>query len=92
MNFRHEPFLLKPIGKDYLWGGSRLNDDFNLGIPLSPLAEAWVCSTHKDGTSQLLSTEEDLQKILKAHPKLLGTHSLATTKKQTRTSNPDKTN
>ena len=63
MTSQHEPFLLKPIGKDYLWGGSRLNDDF--GIPLSPLAEAWVCSTHPDGVSQVLSTGEDLQNLLK---------------------------
>lgn len=33
------PFLLKPAGKDYLWGGSRLNDDFAKDIDLSPLAE-----------------------------------------------------
>ena len=55
-----EPSLLKPIGKDYLWGGSRLNDGFQLNIPLSPLAEAWVCSTHPDGASRVLSTGEDL--------------------------------
>lgn len=39
------PFLLTPSSKDYLWGGSRLNDDFNLGLDSDPLAEAWVCST-----------------------------------------------
>ena len=33
-----EPFWLKPDGKDYLWGGSRLNDDFSKGIDMSPLA------------------------------------------------------
>lgn len=78
MTSQPEPFLLKPIGKDYLWGGSRLNDDFNLGIPLSPLAEAWVCSTHPDGISKVLST--DLRNLLKQNPEWLGTHSLATTK------------
>ena len=31
------PFLLRPVGKDYLWGGSRLNDDFSKGIDLYPL-------------------------------------------------------
>ena len=74
-----EPFLLKPIGKDYLWGGSRLNDDFHLNIPLSPLAEAWVCSTHPDGASKVLSTDEDLRNVLKRHPEWLGTHPLAIT-------------
>ena len=23
-----KPFLLRPAGKDYLWGGKRLNDEF----------------------------------------------------------------
>lgn len=75
-----EPFLLKPIGKDYLWGGSRLNDDFHLNIPLYPLAEAWVCSTHPDGASRVLSTGEDLRSALKRHPEWLGTHPLTITK------------
>lgn len=39
LHSRTEPFLLKPTGKDYLWGGSRLNDDFAKEIDLSPLAE-----------------------------------------------------
>ena len=34
---KHKPFLLTPASKDYLWGGSRLNDDFNKGIKASPL-------------------------------------------------------
>ena len=34
----NKPFLLKPAVKDYLWGGSRLNDDFNLGFDIDPFA------------------------------------------------------
>ena len=26
---RNKPFLLKPACKDYLWGGTRLRDDFS---------------------------------------------------------------
>ena len=74
-----QPLLLKPVGKDYLWGGSRLNDDFNLQLPFSPLAEAWVCSTHKDGVSTVSGTDEKLTDLLNKHPEWLGTHSLATT-------------
>ena len=74
-----QPFVLKPVGKDYLWGGSRLNDDFNFGLPLSPLAEAWVCSTHQDGISVIDSTGENLADLLHRHPEWLGTHALATT-------------
>ena len=32
----NEPILLRPSGKDYLWGGNRLNVDFGKVIPLSP--------------------------------------------------------
>lgn len=46
-----EPFFLKPAAKDYLWGGSRLNDDFSKNIDMSPLAETWECSTHPEGLS-----------------------------------------
>ena len=27
MEKRNEPLLLRPAGKDYLWGGKRLNDE-----------------------------------------------------------------
>lgn len=72
-----EPFLLKPDGKDYLWGGSRLNDDFSKGIDMSPLAETWECSTHPDGPSVVASgafAGQTLAAVLKAHPEYLGTH------------------
>ena len=45
------PFLLHPAAKDYLWGGTRLHDDFSKNIPFDTLAETWECSTHPDGVS-----------------------------------------
>lgn len=57
MSLNNKPFLLKPIGKDYLWGGKRLNDDFSKDVPMQPLAETWECSTHHDGTSIVDSGE-----------------------------------
>ena len=45
----NKPLLLRPSGKDYLWGGQRLNTEFEKGIEMSPLAETWECSTHPDG-------------------------------------------
>lgn len=47
----NKPFLLRPVPKDYLWGGTRLNDDFNKGFVVDPIAESWECSTHPDGVS-----------------------------------------
>ncbi len=75
--WKTEPFLLKPAGKDYLWGGTRLNDDFSKNIAMEPLAETWECSTHPDGPSIVASGQfkgETLTKVLKWHPEYLGTH------------------
>lgn len=71
------PFLLKPVGKDYLWGGNRLNDDFSKGIDMFPLAETWECSTHPEGPSIIASGRYKgllLKEVLRKHPEYLGTH------------------
>lgn len=70
------PILLRPSGKDYLWGGSRLNDDFEKAIDMNPLAETWECSTHPDGPSFAVGGKfegQSLAEILRAHPEYLGT-------------------
>ena len=69
--------LLKPTGKDYLWGGRRLNDEFEKNIEMSPLAETWECSTHPDGPSYVAGGEFDgmkLADVLRSHPEYLGSH------------------
>lgn len=74
---QNKPFLLRPSGKDYLWGGSRLNDEFVKNIDMSPLAETWECSTHPDGPSYVVGGEFDgstLAEVLKMHPEYLGSH------------------
>lgn len=71
------PFLLRPSGKDYLWGGQRLNDDYSKGIDLDPLAETWECSTHPDGPSTVASGTYkglELRRVLEIRPDFLGTH------------------
>lgn len=73
-----KPFLLKPAGKDYLWGGNRLNEEFGKNIEMSPLAETWECSTHPDGPSVIINGEfsgRTLAEALRLHPEFLGTHS-----------------
>ena len=72
---KNEPLLLRPAGKDYLWGGNRLNDDFEKNIRLSPLAETWECSTHPDGQSLVVGGTFDgrpLAEVLEANPDYLG--------------------
>ena len=75
MERRNEPLLLRPAGKDYLWGGKRLNDEYGKNIELSPLAETWECSTHPDGVSTVCCGTFDkmeLTAVIKAHPEYLG--------------------
>lgn len=77
MNWKNRPFLLAPAGKDYLWGGNRLNTDFHKNIDLEPLAETWECSTHPDGPSTVASGEYQglpLKQVLAMHPEYLGSH------------------
>lgn len=71
-----EPMLLKPVGKDYLWGGTRLKEEYNKDIDMTPLAETWECSTHPDGQSIVASGKfkgKTLAEVIKAHPEYLGT-------------------
>ena len=75
----NKPFLLRPSAKDYLWGGSRLNDDFNLNIDIEPFAEAWMCSTHPDGPAFIEGEGRTLSEVLSDHPEYLGSHPLEIT-------------
>ena len=72
------PFLLHPAFKDYLWGGTRLNDDFSKHLMSGAVAETWECSTHPDGVSVAASGEWNgtpLNEILRLHPEYLGEHA-----------------
>ena len=76
------PFLLSPAPKDYLWGGTRLHDEYGKALSCSPLAETWECSTHPDGQSLVASGDlagTKLGDLLSEQPDLLGTHSLLRT-------------
>ena len=69
-------FLLRPTGKDYIWGGTRLKTEFGKDfLPEEPLAESWECSVHPDGPSYVASGEDaglTLADLLAAHPEYLG--------------------
>lgn len=71
-----EPILLKPVGKDYLWGGNKLKTEYGKKIELRPLAETWECSAHPDGPSVVSSGKYKgltLDALLKKHPEYIGT-------------------
>ena len=70
-----EILKLQPCGKDYLWGGTRLRDEYGKKIDLTPLAETWECSVHPDGPSMIANGEfkgQTLAEVLKRHPEYLG--------------------
>lgn len=54
-----EILKLKPVFKDYIWGGTRLRDDFGYDCELDPVAEGWMLSCHKDGKSTVDGGEFD---------------------------------
>ena len=62
-----------PAFKDYLWGGTRLRDDFAKKCDFDKIAESWELSCHKDGPSIIengadkgLTLEEYIEKNGKA--------------------------
>lgn len=67
------PFKLTPIGKSYIWGGERLKNEYNKHIDITPLAETWECSIHKDGITKV--GNKNLKEVLAEHPEYLGKHS-----------------
>lgn len=75
-NVNMDILRLQPAGKDYLWGGTRLREEYDKKIEMTPLAETWECSVHPDGPSIVMNGEfrgETLAEVLKQHPEWMGT-------------------
>ncbi len=67
---------LTPSFKDYLWGGTRLRDDFGKKCDFDKVAESWELSCHKDGPSFIADGADSgktLQEYLDEHPEYMGT-------------------
>ena len=45
---------LFPACKDYLWGGNKLKENYGKQTDLTPCAESWELSFHKDGQTLLV--------------------------------------
>ena len=45
------PMKLTAPLKDYIWGGTKLKEEFGKASDLEKVAEAWELSCHKDGSS-----------------------------------------
>ncbi len=66
---------LNPVFKDYLWGGTKLRDEYGFESNLEKLAEGWMLSCHKDGENTIQNGEfagKTLSEIINSHPDFLG--------------------
>lgn len=51
------PLQLKPAVKDYLWGGTRLKEEFGKVSELPRIAETWELACHRDGSNVIANGE-----------------------------------
>ncbi len=69
-------FKMKPVYKDYLWGGNKLKSEYGKDTPYERTAESWEIAFHKNGESQVAGGIDDgktLSEIIKIYKeKLLG--------------------
>ncbi|MBR5246613.1 MAG: class I mannose-6-phosphate isomerase [Clostridia bacterium] len=66
---------LNPVFKDYLWGGTKLRNEYGFKSDLSKLAEGWMLSCHKDGENTIENGElagKTLSEVVKSNPEILG--------------------
>ena len=66
---------LNPVFKDYLWGGTKLRDEYGFESNLDKLAEGWMLSCHKDGENTISNGKYEgktLTEFVKENPDSLG--------------------
>ncbi len=66
---------LKPVFKDYIWGGTKLRDEYGFESNLEKLAEGWMLSCHKDGENTIENGDfkgKTLTEVVNTHPEFLG--------------------
>lgn len=51
------PMKLKAACKDYIWGGTRLRDEYGQQSTDEKVAESWMLSNHPDGPSTIVNGE-----------------------------------
>ena len=64
-----------PAYKDYLWGGSKLKENFHKETSLDKVAESWELAAHKDGTSGFAGESFDLAELFETRKDLVGTNA-----------------
>ncbi|MBQ7596062.1 MAG: class I mannose-6-phosphate isomerase [Clostridia bacterium] len=72
-----EMFKLTPFVADYIWGGTRLIDEYGIKTNKNPAAEAWVLSCHPAGPSVVAGGEfegKTLEQVYQSDKSICGTH------------------
>lgn len=79
-----QPLFFKPVYKDYLWGGTRIAEQYKRKETPSICAESWEISAHSDGMSVVSAGPlqgQTLEAITKSYGKeLLGSSAPSSTK------------
>ncbi|MDE5763813.1 MAG: class I mannose-6-phosphate isomerase [Ruminococcus sp.] len=65
-------FRLKAPVKDYIWGGTRLRDEYGKKSGCERIAESWELSCHNDGLSIIETLDIPLVEYLAEHPEAMG--------------------
>lgn len=72
-----EMFKLIPSVANYIWGGTRLIDEYSIKSDKTPAAEAWVLSCHEAGPSVIENGEfkgKTLNEVYSEHKEICGTN------------------
>ncbi|MDO5150853.1 MAG: type I phosphomannose isomerase catalytic subunit [Oscillospiraceae bacterium] len=69
------PQKLNPAFKDYIWGGTKLKEQFSKSCSFEKIAESWELSCHEDGPSVIAGSNQTLAEYIKENGKeVLGTN------------------
>jgi mannose-6-phosphate isomerase len=69
--------FLKPVFKERIWGGNKLNQLFNYNSPYEKTGEAWAISGHSHGPCMILNgplKNQTLDKVYQNNPELFNHH------------------
>lgn len=75
-----KPIRLIPAFKDYLWGGTKLNEIYGKNSGLARTAESWELSVHPDGPSVIADGDfagSTLAEYIAKDPSVLGTSRIS---------------
>ncbi|WP_317854496.1 type I phosphomannose isomerase catalytic subunit [Chakrabartyella piscis] len=65
--------FLEPVLKHYIWGGTKLREEFHYNVDGDNIGECWGVSAHKNGDCNILGMEgETLSSLWRKRPELFG--------------------